>query len=167
MNRPGARTRAWISIARAGSFAFALGGCTLLNSPVPPGRPVGEVYGEKPAGTQARPLVFQGSPSPGQAERTRPVIYPPKILAVWVPEHLDPERDFKIGSHYVFIKLRDSSWMEEDIDREPFAKEAADPSDLEHLRSRAGQDRLGRILVPTPPAGFRMEDQAKSEKGKP
>jgi hypothetical protein len=163
MNRPAALTRASISIVSLAAIV-AGEGCTILGSPVPPGRPVGEVYEEK--STAARPPTFriQSAPPPGQAERSRPVIYPPKIFAVWVPEHLDPERDFKIGSHYVYMKLRDSSWTQDEIDREPFAKEPLDPSDLALLRSRAGEDRLGRLLVPSQP-GSREGDQARSEKG--
>lgn len=163
MNRPAAPTRASTSIVSLG-LVLAAAGCTTFGSPVPPGRPVGEVYLEKPAGAPSRALFNLGAPTPGQGERSRPVIYPPKIFAVWVPEHLDPERDLKIGSHYVYMKLRDSSWTEEEIDREPFAKEPADPSDLGLLRNRVGQDRLGRLLVPSQP-GSREGDQTRSERG--
>ena len=139
-------TRAWIWIA---SLAAAPGGCSYAFSPSPPGRPVAEVYaqaagGADPAGT----LRLEAAPAPGAAGRTRPVIYPPKVFAVWVPEHLDRERDFKIGAHWVYIKLRDSSWVEEPIDREPEASEPADPSDLGLLRERIGPGGPDRFLVP-------------------
>src|SRR5438034_10755388 len=103
MNRPGALMRASIWTVSLAAL-LAAGGCSLIGSPVPPGRPVGEVYEEKPTGSPAHALRIESGPTPGQAERTRPVIYPPKVFAVWVPEHLDHERDFKIGAHYVYIK---------------------------------------------------------------
>lgn len=138
-------TRAWISIA---SLTAALGGCSTAFSPSPPGRPVPEVYAQDPGAVPAGTLRLEGAPAPGAAERTRPVIYPPKVFAVWVPEHLDRERDFKIGAHWVYIKLRDSSWVEEPIDREPEAAEPADPSDPGLLRDRIGAGGLDRFLVP-------------------
>lgn len=137
--------RVWISIV---SLAAGLGGCSYAFSPSPPGRPVAEVYAQDPGALPAGTLRLEGAPAPGAAERTRPVIYPPKVFAVWVPEHLDRERDFKIGPHWVYIKLRDSSWIEEPIDREPLAREPADPSDLAHLKERLGSEGLDRFLVP-------------------
>lgn len=138
--------RAWIWTV---SLAGALGGCTYSVLPHPPGRPPAEIVssGLSEVGTGAS-LTLAAAPAPGQAERTRPVIYPPKVFAVWVPEHLDRDRDFKIGAHYVYMKLRDSSWVEEPIDREPLGVAPADPSDLAHLRSRLGEGRFGRVLVP-------------------
>lgn len=107
--------RAWISIVSAALLGLA--GCL---APIPEGgRPVREVYEEmdRPAGPA--PLLVVPTPEPGAPLRTRPVIFPPKVFAVFVQEHVDPARDFKIGSHWVYIKLRDSAWMEEAIDREP------------------------------------------------
>ena len=159
--------RALISIVSVAALCGA-GGCTLLSAPVPPGKPVSEVYG----GTTTpqfpgASLRIESVPPPGQAERTRPVIYPPKVFAVWVPEHLDEARDFKIGSHYVYMKLRDSSWTEQSIDREPFAKELVDPSDLALLRTRVGQDRVGRLLVPTQSPAREMEAARAPQGGRP
>ena len=138
-------TRGWILIA---SLAAALGGCSYAFSPSPPGRPVAEVYAQGPGAGPADTLRLEGAPAPGAAGRTRPVIYPPKVFAVWVPEHLDLDRDFKIGAHWVYIKLRDSSWVEEPIDREPEAAEPADPSDPALLQERIGPGGLDRFLVP-------------------
>ncbi len=137
--------RAWIWIVSLAAAGPA--GCVWSHSPVPSGRPVREVYEGAPA-ESARALRLEHAPVPGAAERTRPVIYPPKIFAIWVPEHLDRERDFKIGAHFVYVKLRESSWVEEDIDREPVAAALADPSDLALLRGRLGSGTLGRMLVP-------------------
>lgn len=127
--------------------SLAASGCAWSHSPVPAGRPVRDVY-EGTSPEPARALRIDQAPAPGAAERTRPVIYPPKVFAVWVPDHLDLERDFKIGAHYVYIKLRESSWVEEDIDREPFAQAPADPSDLAYLRERLGAGGLARAIVP-------------------
>ena len=137
--------RALISIA---SLALALGGCTYSVLPHPPGRPPTEIVGSASGQGAGPALTMAAAPAPGQAERTRPVIYPPKVFAVWVPEHLDLDRDFKVGAHYVYMKLRDSSWVEEAIDREPSAVAPPDPSDLSHLRTSLGSGRFGRMIVP-------------------
>lgn len=138
--------RAWISIV---SLAAGLGGCTYSVLPHPSGRPPSEIVGGGfPRGPEGASLTLAAAPAPGQAERTRPVIYPPKVFAVWVPEHLDRERDFKIGAHYVYMKLRDSSWVEEPIDREPLGAAPAEPADVAHLRRRLGEGRFGRMIVP-------------------
>lgn len=109
--------RAWIWIASAALAAVTLAGCF---GPVPDGGgPVREVYEDMDSPKPAAPVVIAPAPEPGAPSRTRPVIFPPKILAIFVQEHVDPARDFKIGSHWVYIKLRDSSWMEQPIDREP------------------------------------------------
>jgi hypothetical protein len=159
--------RAWISIVSLAAL-LGVGGCSVISAPVPPGKPVSDVYGgasvSSPPGASLR---IESVPPPGQAERTRPVIYPPKVFAVWVPEHLDEARDFKIGSHYVYMKLRDSSWTEQPIDREPFAKEPVDPSDLALLKVRVGLDRVGRILVPYQGSARETEAARAPQGGRP
>lgn len=159
--------RAWISIVSLAALS-GVGGCSVIGGPVPPGKPVSEVYsGAAAAPSSGASLRIEIVPPPGQAERTRPVIYPPKVFAVWVPEHLDEGRDFKIGSHYVYMKLRDSSWTEQSIDREPFAKEPVDASDLALLRTRLGQDRVGRLLVPTQGPARETEAARAPQGGRP
>jgi hypothetical protein len=161
--------RVLISIA---SLA-ALAGCTYSLAGLPPGQPVRTVY-EEAAAPGARPLRIETAPAPGAGDRTRPVIYPPKVFAVWVPEHLDRERDFKIGAHYVYMKLRDSSWLEEPIDREPLTAAPANPSDLAELKALAGSGRLGRMIVPfesrspeVPPEGSRERRPENARGGRP
>ena len=113
----GRRTPAWTWIVSTGLARVALAGCA---GPGPEGgRPVREVYEDMDSPRTPPSLVVAPTPEPGGAPRTRPVIYPPKVFAVYVQEHVDPVRDFKIGSHWVYIKLRDSAWTEEAIDREP------------------------------------------------
>ncbi len=162
MSPPRTRTQAWISTVRAIALVPLLGGCALWGSPVPAGRPVREVY-EDTDGPHTAKFRIEQAPLPGQVERTRPVIYPPKVFAVWVPEHLDFERDMKIGAHWVYIKLRDSSWMEEPIDREPGTSECAAPAEVAPLRERLGRGQIERLLVPfqasSPPGPAEVSDE--------
>lgn len=120
----------------AALLALALGSCAPFGtSPVPPGRPVAEVYAEWD-GVSGPAIRLDAASPPDVPPRVRPVIYPSKVFAVFVPEHLDRERDFKIGAHWVYIKLRESSWTEEPLDRAPPGGEpssAADAARWSHL----------------------------------
>jgi hypothetical protein len=80
------------------------------------------------------------------------VIYPPKVFAVWVQEHLDPKRDLKVGAHWVHFKLRDSSWFPEEIDREPLAEAEAGEAELAPLRAALGGTSFREIIVPYRPS---------------
>jgi hypothetical protein len=151
MNPPRAPTWAWISTASLGATLLGLSSCSLVGSPVPAGQPVRAVYEELEPGPPAS-LRIDPDPKPGVAEKTRPVIYPPKVFAVFVPEHLDPPRDMKVGAHWVYFKLRDSSWTEEAIDREPEAKECATPPEVALLKEMMDGTRFGRMIVPYRPA---------------
>lgn len=153
MNPTRTRTPASISIGRIAKTAIAtalLSGCALVSSPVPSGKPVRDVYEDSSTsnGTGSK-LTIDREPGHDAREKTKPVIYPPKVFAVWVVEHLDLERDIKIGSHWVFFKLRDSSWIEEPIDREPEpTADAVEASDLARLKRAVGQGKLATILLP-------------------
>ncbi len=136
--------RGWIWTA---SLFVLAGGCAPFGSPVPPGRPVRAVY-EEIDGGGGSVLRVEASGAPGAPEKVRPVIYPPKVFAVYVPEHLDRERDFKIGAHWVYIKLRDSSWTEEAIDREPPGGDEIAASEKEQLKSALSGKSWGALLVP-------------------
>ena len=139
--------RAWTSIGSLTLAVLTLAGCFApFGTSVPSGRPVRDVYDEPASGTGPR-LQISPVKLPGRPEMTRPVIYPPKVLAVWVPEHLDLDRDFKIGAHWVYMKLRDSSWVEESIDREPAGDRGVLPADLARARDALGGERLARILI--------------------
>lgn len=158
--------RASISIGSAAIAALALTGCF---GPVPDGgRPVREVYEgmDQPAGPG--PVVVAGAPEPGAPGRTRPVIFPPKVLAVFVQEHVDPARDFKIGSHWVYIKLRDSAWMEQPIDREPQSSLPLEKAeDLRPVKRVFFEKGFSEALIPykgqaaAPPAPSREDPPAK------
>ncbi len=139
-------------------LVLASASCSPFSSPVPPGRPVEEVYAD--AGTPLRATItVLPAPPPGVFERTRPVIYPPKVFAVFVPEHLDEERDFKIGSHWIFMKLRDSSWTEQPIDREPVSGATVTPEEIDRLRRGFADGKLGRIRVPHEGDSKRSEEK--------
>ena len=143
------RFRVWISIASIVA-APVLAGCGLFGSPVPEGgRPVRDVYEEADGGAAPAPLHITPHPEPGAGPRSRPVIYPPQIFPAYVEEHVDGERDMMIGGHWIYFKLRDSSWTKERIDREPptsipFENDA----DLTPLRKAFTGQTLRRILVP-------------------
>jgi hypothetical protein len=139
--------RAWIWIGSAALAALSLSGCF---GPVPAGgRPVREVYEDMDSPKSPGPVVVAPTPEPGAPARTRPVIFPPKVLAVFVQEHVDPARDFKIGSHWVYIKLRDSSWMEQPIDREPASSLLLDKGeDLRPVRRAFSEKGFSEALIP-------------------
>jgi hypothetical protein len=108
---------------------------------------VEEIYDAASEG-QSSTLRIAGDTPPASPDRTRPVIYPPKVLAIYVPEHLDRERDLKIGAHWIYCKLRDSSWVEEPIDREPATAEAVTAEDATRLRDLLPATALARMIVP-------------------
>lgn len=127
-----------------------LGGCGLFGSPVPEGgRSVREVY-DNIHGADTRPVLqITPHPEPGAGPQSRPVIYPPEIFAAYVEEHVDSERDMMIGGHWIYFKLRDSSWTKQRIDQElSGAIPLDDEMDLEPLRKAFTGDTLRQILVP-------------------
>jgi hypothetical protein len=158
--------RAWISIGSAALAALALAGCS---GPVPGGgHPVREVYEDMDRPMGPGPVVVAPTPEPGAPGRTRPVIFPPKIFAVFVQEHIDPARDFKIGSHWVYLKLRDSAWMEQPIDREPQSSLPLDKAeDLRPVKKLFSEKGFSEALIPyvgqasAPPGQPREDPPAK------
>lgn len=42
-----------------------------------------------------------------------PVITPPKVVRIWVPDHVTPSNDLVVG-HWIFVKLEDEKWYIED-----------------------------------------------------
>ena len=165
MSHPRARTPGWISIGSSIVLVF-LGGCGFLSSPVPPGKSVREAY-EETANTKGQDkLRIEREDAPGTPQRVRPIIYPPKIFAVFVPEHLDLDRDYKIGSHWIYMKLRDSSWTEEAIDREPASQGEASSEDLERLKPVATRGRLSKMLLPYRASSQEKPDSRSSAKDK-
>jgi hypothetical protein len=119
-----------------------------FGSSVPSGKTVWAAYEE--SASADRELTIHAGPAAGSQPLTRPVIYPPKIFAVWVPEHLELERDMKIGAHWIFIKLRDSSWVEEPIDREATEPhEKAHDDEVAKAKQLFAGEGLSRLLIPS------------------
>ena len=90
-----------------------------------------------------RLLVVSDSPGPLAAEQPIAVLSAPQVFPVWVPSHVDRDRDLLVGEHWVFFKLTESEWF---TDRQlaasdPLAKGDASPADLAPLRALSGFDR--------------------------
>lgn len=165
MRLPRILTRAWTSTVSALAGLALLEGCLLAGPSLPGGRPVGEVYDESGGGTGS--LRIEARPLPGTPEPSRPVIYPPQVFRVHVPGHVDRERDLWIGPHDVFIKLRDSSWLEGPVEPEPQAKELSPPEETDRLRRSLTADRWGKVIVPfssTPAAESPAARRARGER---
>ena len=78
-----------------------------------------------------------------------PVIYPAEIFPTFVPAHVDPERDLMVGEHYLFIKLRDSTWLfQKELEREPAVDGKSSQEELDALRSRVNNVPWTRALLP-------------------
>ncbi len=56
-------------------------------------------------------IQMQDASSPLSQKKRIPVITAPEIFGVYVPSHVDPERDMLVGEHWLFVKLRDSQWF--------------------------------------------------------
>jgi hypothetical protein len=103
----------------------------------PEGRPVSEVWQDGATG-----LRLSAAPSPLRAEREIPVLSPPEVFAVYVPSHVDRNRDLMIGEHWVFLKLKDGDWfIEAGEPADPAAAGDASSESLAPLRSLDGFDR--------------------------
>jgi len=143
--------------------ASLLGGCLRFGAPTGGGRPVREVYDETERAGSRDEIQIRPEAEPGGGPRTRPVIYPPKVFAVWVQEHLDPKGDLKVGAHWVHFKLRDASWFPEDIDREPLTESDAGEADLAPLRAALDGPSLRQIIVPYRPSPVRTAPRAEED----
>jgi len=127
-----------VSISTASCFG---GAC-------PEGRPVPDVYHEA-AGGSPEALRFLPGGSPLARQTPVPVIYPPEIFPVYVPTHVDVERDMMVGDHYLFIKLRDSMWLSEKLQEpDPPAEQLAPEAELLGLRQQLPPEAWDKILVP-------------------
>lgn len=148
----------------------ALGGCGLFGGPIPEGgKPVREVYDDMDGKPAATPIVVSPVPEPGVPVRTRPVIFPPKVFAVFVQEHLDLARDLKVGPHWVYFKLRDSSWTEQAVDREPNQSIPLEKGEeFRPLKKALGGTLFSEALVPfqgsAPVPQQREKDEPRKER---
>ena len=100
----------------------------------PDGRPVAEIDG-------AMTLVVADA-SPIRRAMEVPVLTAPEVFAVYVPSHLDRERDLLVGEHWVYFKLTESEWFtEKRVEPAPKVSGAAAESQLAPLKSLAGFDQ--------------------------
>lgn len=119
---------------------LALGSCSHSFVGPPAGRPVTDVAAE---GDEKTLRVLDG-PSPLKKDRAIPVLAPPEVLALYVPSHLDRERDLLVGEHWVFVKLRDAAWFTEKLAGEPRAEGKARDDELKPLTGL----EFDKVLVP-------------------
>lgn len=156
-------SKTWTSTAKVLLLAL-LAGCSPFGSPVPgDGRPVREVYNEMEGTPESTPLSLSPHPEAGKTPRLRPILYPAKVMAVYVREHVDTAREMKIGSHYVYFLLREASFTEQPIDREP-----PDATSLDHpeekellpLRRVFSRSSMQGSLIPYQAA--RLDDTLRS-----
>lgn len=85
--------------------------------------------------------------SPLRAAKEIPVLSPPEVFAVYVPSHVDRERDLLVGEHWLFFKLSESEWFTERRRAAvPKASGPASEAQVAPLRTLKG---LEAALVPT------------------
>jgi len=113
-------------------FLLLLPGCSPIPSPE-----------SAPFADDPKLLVVSETPGPLATDPAVPVLAPPQVFPVWVPSHVDRERDLLVGEHWVFFKLTESEWFTEKrlADAVPAAKGTVTCGDLAPLRSLAGFDR--------------------------
>ena len=122
------------------ALVAALSSCSTLGVIRPTGRPVSEVAGEGDGKT----LRVLDGPSPLRRDGEIPVLAPPEVLALYVPSHLDRERDLLVGEHWVFVKLRDAEWFVEKLQAEPRVEGKAGEAELKPLQKL----EFEKVLVP-------------------
>ena len=121
----------------------AVSGCISASLPSG-GRPVSEIH---PA-AEPHEIRIADRPSPLRARQKIPVLSPPEVFAVYVPTHIERDRDLMVGEHWVFFKLRDASWFpEQEEEQNPPAAGEATPNDLQRLRAST-RDRWAPLVVP-------------------
>jgi hypothetical protein len=120
-----------------------IGSCQVGAGPGVEGKSVQEAYD----GEVVRTITLQDAASPLSQEKRIPVISAPEVFAVYVPSHVDVERDMLVGEHWLFVKLRDSTWFTDRMN-EP-GPEAKGVESLEDVRTLApAVHGLGQIVVP-------------------
>ncbi len=108
--------------------------CSPFGRLQPDGRPVAEV--------DAAMTLAVTDASPIRRTMEMPVLTPPEVFAVYVPSHLDRERDLLVGEHWVYFKLTESEWFtEKRVETPPKTTGAAAESQMVPLKSLAGLDK--------------------------
>lgn len=115
-----------------------------------PGRSAVEVHRDGADAPAVRFVDIPGSP-----ERTTVVHRPPEVWALWVPDHLDRERNMMIGGHFVYVVLRPGemrdpqgvgTWFIEDLDRELEPDRMIEPESRGALAPFLAHDADGRWI---------------------
>ncbi|MHC4606109.1 MAG: hypothetical protein ACYTAF_04160 [Planctomycetota bacterium] len=118
--------------------------CVSMDPALGRGRPVTEVSGD----AALREIRLHDRPSPLRARRGIPVLAPPEVFAVYIPTHVDRQRDLMVGEHWVFFKLRDAEWfVEREAEPAPVSSGSVTESDLGRLR-RIPESQWERVLIP-------------------
>jgi len=134
----------WMRIARTGLLALPaiLVGCA-GGGGLEKGSDVRSVYaaGNRPT------LHVRDATSPIATEKVVPVVTAPEVFALYVPGHVDRDRDMYVGEHWLFVKLRESTWNFSKNVQKPVTPEG--PADMNKLRLAVPRiEAVGRILVP-------------------
>lgn len=136
----------WTRIARTGLVvvATALAGCAGSGN-LEEGSDVRSVYA---AGRMTRPtLHVRDAKSPIATEKIVPVVTAPEVFALYVPGHVDAERDMYVGEHWLFVKLRESTWNFSKNEQKPVTPRRA--ADMDKIRTSLPRlEGIDRILVP-------------------
>jgi len=140
---------AWTRIAKCVPLALAalLAGCA-GHSGLEEGSDVHSAYaaGRKPT------LYIQDAKSPIARDKIVPVITAPEVFALYVPGHVDRDRDMYVGEHWLFVKMRESNWNLPNGDSAETSKKPVTSKGvaaISVLRLAVPRvEGVGRILVP-------------------
>lgn len=134
----------WMRIARTGLLVLPalMLGCASHNQSER-GSDVRSVYAEGRRPT----LHVLDARSPIAAQKVVPVVTAPEVFALYVPGHVDRDRDMYVGEHWLFVKLRESTWNFSRKDQKPVPP--GGPADMNKIRrSLPRLEGIDRILVP-------------------
>jgi len=97
-------------------------------------------------GEAVKAIALQDAPSPLSQKKRIPVISAPEVFAVYVPSHVDVERDMLVGEHWLFVKMRESTWF---IDKMAEPEPEGEVVSFEKVRGLApAVHAIGQMVVP-------------------
>jgi len=136
-----------ISAAIGIAALISTGSCIPFGGLPSGGRPVMDVHDGADNSNDTLRIVPGGAPL--APDVSIPVIHPPEVFPVWVPSHVDIERDLMVGGHYLFIKLRDSSWLADRmVDDDPPSSAVTPEEELRAMKGAVPSASWDRALVP-------------------
>lgn len=135
----------------AAAALLAVAGCSTQAPTMPDGISV-----QTAAGLKTRPDLVVLVDDAASQPPVVPLLEPDTALAVYIPAHVDEDRDMLIGDHWVYFRLRSARWnvrgakRNDDEPRPPVTTATQGRIDVEALRAGLGGDhpRYGRFLVP-------------------